>query len=351
LPLRFAVVSGTWWLPDGSGVLFAGRPRATPGTEAGGQIWLQPYPAGPARRITHDLIEYRVVSSAADGASLVTVGMDYAAAIWVLQPDGTSEPRRVPSLRYDGLGGLAWLGRDRFVFTSNEAGGAQIWTMDADGRNRRQLTTEGANGWPRPAPDGRSIYVVSSRSGRPGIWQMDVEGGNARPIAYVSDAAHLSVTPDGRWLVFTSGAEGADATWKLPVTGGTPALVAKFMARAAVSPDGRFVAGIWRETPGSALLLAVVPLDGGPPVHTFQGPFTTTGAGAVEWSADGRSLLYTTAERSNIWLQRVDGGSPVQVTRFAEGTVFGFARALDGGALVMSRGTSARDAFLITGLR
>jgi Tol biopolymer transport system component len=157
------------------------------------------------------------------------------------------------------------------------------------------------------------------------------------------------MTPDGRWVVFTSIAGGSESAMRVPIAGGAPEVVASLMTRAAVSPDGRSVAGFYRETPTSPLVLGVVPIEGGPALHTFPRAVTTTGT--VRWTADGKALLYTAAERANIWLQPIAGGEPTRVTNFVEGTIARFDLSPDGQTIVMARGIQSRDAFLIRNFR
>lgn len=365
LPVRFSSVTFTSWCPDGSGILFVGRELGSFGQ--GGQIWLQPYPDGPLRRITNDLVEYRSVRVSADGSSLVTVGQDITAAIWILPfgqtgPPGSgparstssfqavdAQPRKIPSMKYDGMFGLAWMPNGRILFGSAEAKEPQIWTMDADGGTRRQLTTDGWNAWARPSPDGRAIVAFSSRGDAPGLWLMDADGGRARELTRLAGVVDPTMTPDGRWVVFTSTAGGSESAVRVPIAGGPPEIVANLMTRGAVSPDGRAVAGFYRETASSPIVLGVVPIEGGRALHTFPRPVTNTGT--VRWTSDGQGLLYTAAERANIWLQPIAGGEPTRVTNFVEGTVFRFDLSPDGRTIVMARGNQSRDAFLIKNFR
>ncbi|MGE0443703.1 MAG: TolB family protein, partial [Vicinamibacterales bacterium] len=159
------------WMPDGSGILFTG----SPGTEwatAGAQIWLQPLDGSDPQRVTTDAIEYRNVTVAGDGNTLIAIGTDHQATLWrvALGEEGGAE--RIPSMRGDGLGGTAWIG-DRLYFTGFETGQAQIWSMAADGSDRRQITAEGWTAWPCASPDGRRLFAIGARGGEVGILTMD----------------------------------------------------------------------------------------------------------------------------------------------------------------------------------
>jgi dipeptidyl aminopeptidase/acylaminoacyl peptidase len=250
-------------------------------------------------------------------------------------------------MRGDGLVGVASRG-ERLAFGGFESGEPQIWSMNADGSDRRQLTTEGFSAWPSVTRDGRTIFFVSSRTGL-AIWRMDADGGGARLVARPRSPWRLRLSPDERWLYFTSFDDCDDVTWRVPSEGGAPSLIARGLSWASPSPDGTKLAGIWRPTPQSPIVLAIFASDGGEPLQLIQGNFPLGGGEKVQWMPDGKSLLVTTTEQANIWRIALEGGPPVRVTDFAEGAIASFTLADDGRTIVMSRGPSVRDAFLIRG--
>jgi Tol biopolymer transport system component len=318
---------------------------------AGGQLWLQPYPDGAPRRLVNDLIDYRNITISRDGRSIVTVGTDLAPMLWVAPSDGGGELRRVPSSRYDGVSGVAWMPDGRIVFTTRQGFTSQIAVMAVDGSNRQQLTTDGVNVWPHVSRDGKTIVFVAARGNERGIFRMNADGGDKRLIADVPDASYLDLSADGQAVFFTSSRDGGSSTWRVAIGGGPATLVAALFDRAAVSPDGRWLAGLLHPSVTGTFAIGVIPVDGGKPVHVFAGaPFTSQG-GVVQWTADGQGLLYTTAERMNMWRQPVSGGAPTRVTNFSDQTIFKGSRSPDGKTLLIARGAQTRDAFLITNFK
>jgi Tol biopolymer transport system component len=93
-----------------------------------------------------------------------------------------------------------------------------------------------------------------------------------------------------------------------------------------------------------------MPIDGGEPIKTFSFQVATITATSAHWSADGRSILYTTSNNNvtNIWSQPVDGGPPRQVTDFKDSFMTGFAWSHDGKILACTRGILLRDVVLIS---
>ncbi len=58
-----------------------------------------------------------------------------------------------------------------------------LWLASADGKTRRQLTTtDKKDRQPRWSPDGKSVLFVSTRSGSPQLWCIDLDGGEARQL-------------------------------------------------------------------------------------------------------------------------------------------------------------------------
>ena len=82
----------------------------------------------------------------------------------------------------------------------------QIYVIPLEGGVPRQITREGTNNErPRWAPDSKQLYVVSNRSGSAQIWAMNPDGANARQITRLStEAGGILVSPDGTKIVFQS---------------------------------------------------------------------------------------------------------------------------------------------------
>ena len=94
----------------------------------------------------------------------------------------------------------------QIAFVSNRSGNWEIYVMDADGGNPRNLTKSLHNDWqPSWSPDGKRIAFASNRSGNLEIYVMDADGGNPRNLTknrHDDDAPSWS--PDGKRIAFSS---------------------------------------------------------------------------------------------------------------------------------------------------
>jgi eukaryotic-like serine/threonine-protein kinase len=343
---RWDLVQQVAWLSDGSGLAMIARDESSSVT----QLWHLAYPGGEARRITNDLNSYSDVSLTADSGTLITVQTNRVSNIWVAPWDDSGRARQITSGTLDGQSGLTWAPDGRIVYRSSSGGKSDIWIMDADGRNRRQLTQDGSNGVPTVSPDGRFIVYSSQRGGKLNVWRMDIDGGNQQQLTEGQMNGNADLSPDGRWVVYVSWDSGNGALWKVPVEGGRPVRLSDPTANLpVVSPDGRQIACYyWDEQAEPQRGAMILPFAGGAPTKRFDiGPHN--GGFALHWAHDGRALLYT--DGRNVWSQPVDGGRPVQLTDLQGDRIFNFDYSPDGKRLAVARGSVTNDAVLISDSR
>ena len=95
----------------------------------------------------------------------------------------------------------------QIVFASDRDGNEDIFVMDLDGTNVRNLTNDPS--WdsdPTWAPDGRRIAFVSNREGKRDIYVMDSNGRNVVNITNDPENSDYQPTwsPSGNRIAFTS---------------------------------------------------------------------------------------------------------------------------------------------------
>jgi serine/threonine protein kinase len=341
------------WFADGSGLALTGPDPET----SSSQIWHISYPDGDVRRITNDLNNYNRLSLTADSSALVTVQTEGASSLWLAPQGDASRAKKISSGRYEGQGGLSWMPGGKIVYTSREGGPSDIWSMDADGKNQKQLTAHtGINDVPWATPDGRYIVFSSTRSrASRSIWRMDPDGGNLKQLTEGPGDFIARSSADGRWVVFPSARSGATRLWKVSIDGGEPVrLTDQFTHNPTVSSDGQLIACFYREDqPNAPTKVAIIPFAGGEPIKLLDIPQSVNGSAGLRWTPDGRALTYidTINGVSNIWSLPFDGGPPKQLTDFKTDRIFWFDFSRDGKQLAMSRGIQTRDVILIRDFR
>jgi Tol biopolymer transport system component len=339
------------WLADGSGLVAV----ATEQGSTLSQVWHISYPDGAVRKITSDLSDYRDIALTADARSLATVRIETRINVWVAPPGEAWQARQLTSGvgQDDGVKGLAWTPDGKIVYVSKASGSQDIWIMEENGAEPKQLTTPAtrADVYPTVSPDGRYIVFTSNRQGNSNLWRIETDGSNPTQLTNGSGEEFPSFSPDGKWLVYTVTSSSRFSIWKVSVDGGTPAqLTDKLSQWPVVSPDGKLIACWYREESKSPWRIAILPFEGGAPLKTFDVSTTVGTSIPVRWSPDGRALNYieTSGGVSNIWTQPVDGGQPRQLTDFKSDQMLWFDWSRDGRQLAFARGAITSDVVLIS---
>jgi eukaryotic-like serine/threonine-protein kinase len=335
------------WLPDGRGLIV----EAPEQNFAPTQVVYVSYANGKVRRITSDLNYYNNVSLTADSRVLATLQFEYTFDTWVAPMAALDTAKPITS---DGREGESTWSPDGKVVGFSYAD-RNIWLMEADGSNRKQLTSNaGGNFLPRLSPDGHYIVFLSDRTQSWQIWRMDSDGNNPKQL---TDGSFLDFfytlpdcSPDGKWVVYSKwGAE--KGVWKVPMEGGISVRLNDADAHIpAISPDGKMIAYSYEDAGTNPPRgIAIMAFEGGPPTKRLDIPLPKS----FRWAADGRSLLYTKIEGgvSNIWSGPTAGGTPKQITHFNSELINSFDLSRDGKRLVMRRGTVKQDVVLIRDLR
>ncbi len=81
-----------------------------------------------------------------------------------------------------------------------------LWLSNIDGSNAKRLSAKGQSvSNARFAPDGKSVYFLSSRSGTSQIWQLSFSGGEAQQVSDIAlDVGGFVISPNGKTVAFSS---------------------------------------------------------------------------------------------------------------------------------------------------
>jgi TolB protein len=130
---------------------------------------------------------------------------DIETDIYITNVDGTGERRLTNSPGLDGFPTWSPDG-ERIAFATDRAGGGnwELYVMDSDGRHQRRLTNtpqqkEAVPAW---SSDGKYIaYVADIFGDNPTIWVMNADGSERRQLT--TRASWPSWSPDGQRIIYT----------------------------------------------------------------------------------------------------------------------------------------------------
>ena len=329
------------WLPDARSFLVTGADYSGLATP---QIWRVAYPGGERSRVTNDLDAYISASVSTDGKSLATVQIETTAGVYVFDAPGKPS-RRITggARREDGNNGLAWLPDGRVVFSSTASALPQMWIVDADGQNLRQVTPPELPALrPRAAPDGAWIYFQSFAQDGVNIHRIAPDGSGLQRVTQDGDSRDVLVAPDGDTLYVTAMKSGMPQLRKVAAGGGTAAPVSdKYFRAHDISPDGSLLLGVaWSETERRAMLASMATRGGAiqliPDLPT-NALFMPDGTLAAVQRRGGRS---------NLIARSIRGGEVRVLADLGSDNVYAGAVSRDG-RVALSRGTSTSDVVLI----
>jgi Tol biopolymer transport system component/DNA-binding winged helix-turn-helix (wHTH) protein len=195
----------------------------------------------------------------------------------------------------------------KIAFHSNRSGqDSEVWVVDADGKNARQLTflRPGVTGTPHWSPDGQTIAFDSNVTGTFQVYTMSSEGSKVQMLTegtYGNFAATWS--RDGKSIYYTSRASGRNELWKIPASGGTATQVTRNGSMLGVeSPDGKMLYFCKESGAGS---IWQMPVTGGEEVKLVDSLWRSN------FAVTKQGIYYMTAPRA-------DGTSELMFYSFAE---------------------------------
>ena len=269
-------------------------------------------------------------------------------------------------------GGLQGIAESRIYFVSSRSGTKEIWQMDYDGANQKQLTHvstmalsphvspdgsrvafsavsdaeweilmyslelnrpvaftryQGANLSPAWSSDGKSLAFSSSRSGDAEIYSVDVTGGNLRRL---TDSKGPDVSPTwnpktNAQIAWVSGRSGLPQIYTMASDGSNVVRLTDqgYAVSPSWSPNGQFLAFAWIRNygPGAPGASDIYVMD----VASKQWVQLTHDGGRNDfpsWSPDGRHIVFQSnrSGRNQIWSMLADGSQARQLTNTGENT-------------------------------
>jgi len=342
---KFFNISHLAWLPNGELLLTARREP-----DKNFRIW-QVSSSGAASPLTDDSQSYSTLAMNDDGNLLITsqVTPSFHLKVYSLS-DPDAEPRPLANAQ-----AINFASNDEIIFSSARTGNQEIWSINSDGSNERQLTNNPSDDvTPIASADNTVIFFASNRTGKIQVWKMNRDGSNQTQVTFIDGGNPVSISSDGQWLIYKSALE--KSLKRVLVEGGREESIFDRMSRdSAISPTGDRIA--LTERTNKENILNVIALSDQTVIKSFTYPQAKTLPIWLGWSHDEKYLAYVLTDDSGaeetLWFQPMDGAEPRKVVAFSD-EIFefsGFAISPDGKTFAAAEGSWNHDLILIKGLR
>ncbi len=254
---------------------------------------------GAVRRLTNDRVS-RQPAWSPDGKRIAHVKIDVSSSeLWVMDADG-SNSRQLTQNYNQALTRNNWAFRpawwpdgSRLLYLSEEASNdLMVWQIGLDGKNRRPFLTvpdgDGGLDMPSVSPGGRRLALISYRGPglRSQVWTYDLPSGPLRQLTEAAEGAYDPVwSPDGTRIAYVERNKGKHDLWVMGADGADPRPVTDTGACRAPcwSPDGQHLA--YLSMAGGGFELWAMPAPAVAPL-----PARAAGAAPAEQPAAPRQL-------------------------------------------------------------
>ncbi|MEP7288418.1 MAG: TIR domain-containing protein [Chloroflexota bacterium] len=200
---------------------------------------------------------------------------------------------------------------EQIAYVSDHDGNAEIYVMDTDGHNQRNLTNNPADDSdPAWSPDSKYIVFSSRRDGNAEIYVMGADGNNVRRLTNTKyDNANPAWSPDGQHIAFVSNGEGNWHLYVMDTNGKNLTRIGNTFGNdlaPAWSPNGQQIV-FQNDQSGFPQLYAVYSNKEAAWVRITT--TTRTYDQAPAWSPDGRYIVFSSDRDGNFNIYRINSGN------------------------------------------
>lgn len=205
----------------------------------------------------------------------------------------------------------------------------QIYSVQPDGSDKKQLTDQGNNVTPSWTPDGKQIIFASDRSGTRELYRMNADGSGVSQIviAVVGNKLTPNMSHDLSQIVFAAEnpLTGHPEIWVVNADGTAPRQLTN-TPKANTGPTWslfpRFSLNdshiLYASTQSGSSQIWIMNNDGTGKQQLTNGVATDCpDANAPNWSPDGKSIVFWAGYETRygeIWMMDADGTNPKQLT-------------------------------------
>jgi DNA-binding winged helix-turn-helix (wHTH) protein/Tol biopolymer transport system component len=331
------------WNPNDEALILSGREKLSDQNE----LWEFSPAKDEFSRFSTDTNYYNEFSLTTDGKTLIGVRSVPSFNLSLINVENPSiETKQLA----EGYRGVDWSKNNRIAYASSIGGNEDIWTMNPDGSEQKQLTFDNSTEFlPRFSADGKTIAYVSSNSGTLHIWRMNADGSEPRQLTKGTGELSPNISHDGKWLIFHTTSD--EMLWKMLLDGGEPIKIAEHALRAEISPDGKSVVFLHPSNKTSVeSTIYVVSFENGEKLHEFKIDGKSLSAWRFVWAADGNGFFYASYDNNsvaNVHFQLLSGDNPKKITNFIADQIFDFDLSPDSKQFAIIRGSWNQDVMIL----
>jgi Tol biopolymer transport system component len=210
------------WSPDGTQIVF------NSGRDGDSEIFIMNADGTNIRQLTTNEFQDMSPAWSPDGNTIAYYSnSDGNFEVYTVDLDGSNVQQMTTNHGYYGdyefiLPLLDWSpDGDQIVFSSDIDGDLEIYIMDVDGSDIRQLTSNGdMDQFPDWSPDGTRIVFTSDRFGDEEIFVMNTDGTNLSQLtSNIGISTYPEWSPDGSQIAFSSVRDGDFEIWMMDADG------------------------------------------------------------------------------------------------------------------------------------
>jgi TolB protein len=219
------------------------------------------------------------------------------------------------------LGGAGELTGQQLLVASFRTGDTEIFLVDPDTGDARNLTRspKSRERYPSWSPDGRRVAFNSDRDGTHNLYLIDADGTNLRQLTHEKrgvEAGMQSWTADGQWIYFGLFGKGPPRMCRIAPDGSNFKVVGEGIDP-AVSPDGKTL--VFARNLSDGHHLYAMDADGANERQLTPKGNPYGGVHAA-WSPDGKMIVYADRVGEALEIFRIDpdGKNAQQLTRLGQ---------------------------------
>ncbi len=330
------------WLENQSGFIFT----ATETLGESGRIWM--YNNQNIEPLTKDTTDYVKISLNKNADKLVSTTLTADFGLFI--GSNPNFNRYLTQAR----DGFSFSSDGKIVYAGDAAGSEDIWIMDENGSNQKQLTNnKSLDAYPLVSIDNQ-IYFASNRSGENQIWQMNLDGTNQIQLTKKSGGKPIFATPDGKWIYYSSATD--QFVWKVSTKDNQESKLfpQKTGFYQAFSPDGLQMAYLLRNKETNKFEIAVISVETQKIIKQFSIPEGKSHPYFLHWTSDAKGLTYSLEDANGdklLWLQDLTETAPKSLFNLGNDELMDCKLSPDGKNYIFIRGKWKHDAVLLSGLK